>query len=166
MNFVAFLESAQNRNGVLDARLTDHDRLKAPLERRVLLDIFAILVERGRANTMQFAAREHRLEQIRRIHRTLGRTRSDDGVQLIDKQNDLALGLLHFLQDGFQTFFEFAAEFGAGDQRAHIERDQTTILEPIGHVAGNDALGEAFGDRGFANARLADQHGIILGAAR
>ena len=64
VDFVAFLKPAQDGDGVLDARLIDHDGLEAALERGVLLDVFAVLVERGRADGAQFAARELRLEQL------------------------------------------------------------------------------------------------------
>ena len=40
------------------------------------------------------------------------------------------------------------------------------VLEPLGHVAANDALGQPFDDGGLAHARLADQHGVVLGAPR
>ena len=36
----------------------------------------------------------------------------------------------------------------------------------LGDVAGDDALGEALDDRGLADAGLADQHRVVLGAAR
>ena len=39
-------------------------------------------------------------------------------------------------------------------------------LQRVGHVAGDDALGEALDDRRLAHARLADQHRVVLGAAR
>ena len=51
---------------------------------------FAILVERGRADGAQFAARELRLEHVGGVHRAFGRARADDGVQLVDEQDDLA----------------------------------------------------------------------------
>ena len=73
---------------------------------------------------------------------------------------------LHFLQDGLQALFEFAAELGAGDQRAHVERHHALVLQAFGNVAAHDALGQTFHDRGLADARLADQHRIVLGAAR
>ena len=73
--------------------LADQDRLEAALERRVLLDVLAVLVERGRADRAQLAAREHRLEQVGGVHRALGRAGADDRVQLVDEQDDLALGL-------------------------------------------------------------------------
>ena len=45
---VPVLEPAQDRDRVLDARLVHVDRLEAPGERRVLLDVLLVLVERGR----------------------------------------------------------------------------------------------------------------------
>jgi Protein of unknown function (DUF3170). len=65
MRLVALLQAAQDRDRVGDRRLADEDRLEAPLERGVLLDVLAVLVERRRADAAQLAAREHRLEQVR-----------------------------------------------------------------------------------------------------
>ena len=38
------------------------------------------------------------------------------------------------------------------------------FFRPFGHFAVDDALREAFDDGGLADARLADQHGVVLGA--
>ena len=38
---------------------------------------------------LQFAARQRRLQHIRGVHCTFGRARANDGVQLIDEQNDV-----------------------------------------------------------------------------
>ena len=75
-------------------------------------------------------------------------------------------GVLHFFEDGFEALFEFAAELGAGDERAHIERDDALVLQAFGDVAAHDALGQTFDDGGLADAGFADQHRIVLGAAR
>ena len=40
---------------------------------------------------VQLAAREHRLQHVRRVHRPFGRAGADHGVQLVDEQDDLAL---------------------------------------------------------------------------
>ena len=61
MEFVLFLDAAQDRDGVLDRRLADEDRLKTPRQRGVFLDMLAVFVERGRADAVQFAARKRRL---------------------------------------------------------------------------------------------------------
>ncbi len=73
---------------------------------------------------------------------------------------------LHFLQHRLEAFLEFAAELGAGDQRAHVERHDAAVLQPFGNVAAHDALRQALDDRGLADAGLADQHRVVLGAAR
>ena len=50
VRLVALLQAAQDRDRVLDRRLADEHRLEAPLERGVLLDVLAVLVERRRAD--------------------------------------------------------------------------------------------------------------------
>ena len=47
VDLVALLQTAQDRDGVLDSRFIDHDRLETTLQRGVLLDILAVLVQRG-----------------------------------------------------------------------------------------------------------------------
>ncbi len=47
---VALAQAAQDADRVLDGRLADEDRLEAALQRGVLLDVLAVLVERGRAD--------------------------------------------------------------------------------------------------------------------
>ena len=71
-----------------------------------------------------------------------------------------------FLQHGLQPLLELAAVLRAGDERAHVERDDPLVLQPLGHVAADDALRQPFDDRRLADAGLADQHRVVLGAAR
>ena len=71
-----------------------------------------------------------------------------------------------FVEHGFQPLLELAAEFGAGDQRAEVERQQTLVAQALRHVAIDDAQRQAFDDGRLADAGLADQYGIVLGAAR
>ncbi len=91
---------------------------------------------------------------------------ADDGVQLVDEQNHVAAGGFDFAEHGLEPVFEFAAIFGAGDQRAHVERDDAFVLQALRHVALHDAQGQPFGDGRLADARLADQHRIVLRAPR
>jgi hypothetical protein len=39
------------------------------------------------------------------------------------------------------------------------------LSERLGHVAHGDALRDALDDRRLADARVADEHGVVLGAA-
>ncbi len=87
-------------------------------------------------------------------------------MQLVDEEDDLAIAGGDFFEEGFEALLEFAPELRAGDQCAHIERDDLLVFETFGHVAPHDALGESLDDGGFANARFTNQHRIVLGAAR
>ena len=147
-----------------DGGLADQHGLEAALERGVLLDVRAVLVERGRADAAQLAAREHRLEQVGGVDRSLGGAGADDRVELVEEQDDPALGVGDFLQDALQAFLELAPVCGSGDQRAHVEGDHAPVAQRLGHVAVDDALGQALDDRGLADAGLADQDGVVLGA--
>jgi|GEM_PF-5686136 len=166
MQFVFFLQAAQDRDCVLDIGLVDKDRLEAPRQRRVLFDIFPVLVERRRADAVKVAARQRGLQQVRGIHRAVGLAGADKLVHLVDEENDTAVRRADFAEHGLQPLLEFAAIFGAGDQRAEIERHQLLALQAFGHVAIDDAERETLGNRRLADAGLADQHRIVLGAAR
>ena len=164
-DLVLLLEATQNRDGVLDGGLAYHHGLETTGERRVLLDVLAVFIERGRADRVQVATGKRRLQDVAGIHGTLGGTRAHDGVELIDEQDDLALGFLHFLEHSLQAVLELAAVLGAGDQCAHVELDKVAVAQGARHVAGHDTLGDALDDSRLADARLADEHRVVLGAA-
>ena len=107
-----------------------------------------------------------RLEHVAGVHRALGRAGADDGVHLVDEGDDLALGVGDLLEHGLEPLLELAAVLGAGDHRAEVERDEPLVLQALGHVALDDAPGEALDDGGLADAGLADEHRVVLGAAR
>ena len=165
VNLVALLEPAQDRDGVVDRRLADIDLLEATLERRVLLDVLPILVERGRADHAQLAARQHRLDHVAGIHRAFGRARADDRVELVDERDHLALGVGDLLQDRLQPILELAAVLRAGDHRANVERDQALVAQTLRHVSLDDPAGKPFDDGGLADAGFADEDGVVLGPA-
>ncbi len=166
VELVTLAQAAQDADGVLDRRLADGHRLEAPLERRVLLDVLAVFVERGRTDGVQLAARQHRLEHVGGVERAFGGPGADHGVELVDEEDDPPFGLDNLLQDGLQTFLELAAVLGPGDQRPHVEGDDALVLQALWHVAADDALGQTLDDGGLADARFADQHRVVLGAAR
>jgi hypothetical protein len=85
-------------------------------------------------------------------------------VELIDEQDDLGAGL-GLIQDLLEALLELTAVLGAGDDGGEVEHDEALALEHLGDFLGDDALGQALGDGGFANAGLTDEHGVVLGAA-
>jgi hypothetical protein len=163
---VALAEPAEDRDRLLHGRLRHEHRLEAPLERGVLLDALPVLVERRRADAVELAPRERGLQEVRRVERALGRTRAHEGVELVDEQDHLSFGPLHFLEHRLEPLLELPAVLRAGEERPQIEGQHAPRLEPLGHVAAHDALREPFGDGGLPHARLADQDRVVLRAPR
>ena len=166
VHLVALGQPAQDGDGVLHRGLADEDRLEAALQRGVLLDRGAVLVEGGGADEPELAARQHGLDHLAGVHGPLGRAGADDGVQLVDEGDHLALGVGDLLQDGLEPLLELAPVLGPGHHRAQVECDDPLALQPFGHVALDDPVGQPLDDGGLAHAGLADQHRVVLGAPR
>ena len=165
VRLVAVAETAEDLHRLVDRRLLDAHLLEAPLERRVALEVLAVLVERRRADRLELAARQRRLEDRGGVDRALGGARADEVVELVDEQDDVAaLGdLLHHL---LQALLELAAVLRARDQRGQVERVDLLALQELGDVPARDPRGQALDDGGLADAGLADQHGVVLLPAR
>ena len=165
MLFVIRLQAAQDFDRVFHARLRHVDLLEPAHQRSVLFEIRAVFLVGGRADAFQRAALQGGFQQVRCIHRAAaGRTRADDRVDFVDKQNGVFV-LGQFADDCLQAFLEIAAIARAGEQRAHVEREDRRRQEHFRHVAVMDAFGEAFGDGGLADARIAHIKRVVLGAA-
>src|SRR3546814_8188607 len=62
--------------------------------------------------------------------------------------------------DLLQALLELAAEFRAGDQRAHVQRQHAAVAQALGHFALDDALGQALDDRGLAHAGRSEERRV------
>ena len=154
----------QDQDRLVDGRRLDLHRLEAAFERGVLLDVLAVFVERGRADALQLAAAKRGLDDVGGVHRAFGGTGADDGVQLVDEEDDVlrAADLVHH---GLDALLELAAVFRARDHQGEVEGDDLLVAQEFRHVAVGDFLGEALDDRGLAHAGFADEDGIVLRAA-
>src|SRR3989441_526125 len=70
------------------------------------------------------------------------------------------------VDDRLEPLLELAAVLRYGDDRRHVEREHAVILERVGTLAAGDQLRETFDDRRLPHTRFADQHRVILLAAR
>ncbi len=165
VHLVFFLQAPENRNGVRHTRLAHQHRLEAALERRILLHMLAVLVERGGADDVQLPPGQRRLEHVARIHGAFGRAGTDDRVQLVDEDDVAPLRLGQLLHDRLEPLLELAPVLGAREQLADVERHQLLVAERVGDVAVDDPLREAFDDGVLPHAGLTDQHRIVLGPA-
>ncbi len=74
-------------------------------------------------------------------------------------------GVLDVVEDGLEPLLELAAVLARRPpSRPGRARRSGLVAQALGHVAGDDALGQALDDRGLADAGLADQHRVVLGA--
>ena len=146
-------------------RLLDQDRLEAALERGVALDVLAVLVERGRADALQLAARQRRLEDVGGVDGALGRAGADEHVQLVDEEDAVAevlISSMTFLRRSSNSPRYFVP--ATSEPMSSVSRRLPE--QRLGHVAGDDALRQPLDDRRLADAGLADEHRVVLGAAR
>ncbi len=163
VHLIALLQAPEDGDGRLDRRLADVHLLEPSLQGGVLLDPLAVLVEGGGADHAQLATGQHGLEHVARVHRPLGRSGTDDGVQFVDEGDDLAAGVGDLLQDRLQPLLELAPVLGPRHHGTQVEGQEPLVLQALGDVALHDAPGQALHDGRLAHARFADQHGVVLG---
>ena len=162
---VARLERGQDLDRVLDARLLHIDRLEATLKGRILGEVLAEFLSRGGADNLESTAREHGLKHGACVDRALGRTGTDDGVHLVDKQDDV-VGFGGLLDHVLETLLKLAAILSARNEARQVERPDILVHEVLGNIAGGDLLSQALDDGGLAHAGVAQDERIVLGAAR
>ena len=100
-------------------------------------------------DAVQLTPGQHGLQEVARIHGALGLAGAHDGVQLVNEENDAALGLPHLVEHGLQPLLKLAAVFGPGDEGTHVQGEDGLVLQRAGHVALHDPLGQALGDGRF-----------------
>ena len=166
VHLVAFLQPAEDGDGVLHRRFAHVHLLEATLERGILLHVLAVLVERGGTDHAQLAAGEHRLDHVAGIHRTFGAAGTHQRVHLVDEGDHVALGVGDLLQHRLQALLELAAVLCTGQHRPDVERHQSFVLQSLGHVAVGDSPRKALDDGGLADAGFADENGVVLRAPR
>ena len=85
-------DATQDFDRFVGRRFVEEHRREATLERRVLFDVLAVLVERRRADDTQLATRQCRLHHRAGVDRAFRSASSHDLVQLVDEDDHLALG--------------------------------------------------------------------------
>ena len=140
MLLVGALDAAQDLYGFIRRRFIDIYRLETTFQGGIAFDILAILFQGGRADGLQFAARQGRFQNVGRVHRAAGRTGANQHMNFIDEENRVA-GFQLF-NHALQTLFKLAAVHGAGNEAADIELQDALAVQRVRHLAFDDALGQ------------------------
>ncbi len=164
VRFILRLQAVDNLYRLFDRRLGDINFLEATRQSTVFLKDVAELLIGGRAHHADLAAGEQRFDQVCGINLSTRRgTRPDNGVDLVDKQNAVAV-LFELLQQRLETFLKVTAVLGAGQQRANIQRVDGAVGHHFRHIALHNTPGKAFGNRRFTDARLTHQQRVVFAA--
>ena len=83
-------------------------------------------------------------------------------MDFVDKEDDTAIRANDFVDHTLQALFKFALIFSAGQQCAHIEREELLLAQIFRHVASDNAFCNAFYDGRLSRSRLTNQDWIIL----
>src|SRR6266849_669312 len=162
VDFIAGFKSAQKTDRILDGRLINHHRLKTALQSGIFLDMLAVLVKRGCADTVQLATCQHWFQHIRGIHRTLSCTSTDESMQFINKQDNATFCTGDFLEYSFQALLKLTSELGPCHQCTEVKRYNLLISKSFRNIATHNTLGQTFDNGSFSNARFTDEYGIVL----
>ena len=165
MDLESFFESAQDRNGVFHGRLIDQDLLESALQSGILFDVLAVLVKSRRADAVELASGEFWLQQVACVHSSLGLSGADDVVQLVDEQQNPAVGFLNFVEHGLEPLFKLTSVLGARDKGSHVQSEDGLVLQSFRYVSVQDSLGQPFNDCRLADTRFSDQDRIVFGSS-
>ena len=126
--------------------------------------MLAVLIQRGRADALDFTTRERWLQHVGGVDRPFGRSRANQRVQLINEDDDVAC-LYDLLHDDLETLFELASVLGSCDKGTEIEGNDPPIQEIVGHFGADDPLSQPFHDGRLPHARFADEDWVVLSPA-
>ena len=87
--------------------------MEAALQGGVAFDVFAVFIERGGANNLQFAARQRGFENIGGVYGGACGAGAHQHVGFVDKED--GIGGLEFVDDFLEALFKLAAVHRAGD---------------------------------------------------
>ena len=157
--------AAQHQNGFRFVRLVNLHRLETTGQRRVFLNVLFVFCPGGGADGAQLAARQGWLQQVRRIAGPLLAACANQGVDLIDKQNDRGGAGLDFVNERLQTGFKLAFHACTGLQHTDIQQPQLNVLQRLRHVAVGDTQRQPFHHRRFPDSGLPGQQRVVLTTA-
>ncbi len=124
--------------------------------------MFAVFVQGGCADDLNFAAAQSGLEYVGGINCSLGCAGAYYGVQLVNEQNDVAC-FLNFLEGSLYALLKVAPVLGSRQHSGEIQGYYTAVGQVLGNVTCVYFLRQTFRDGRFTDAGLPNQYGVILG---
>ena len=165
VHLVAFLQSTQYADGVVHVGLVDEHALETAFQGLVFLEILLVFGQGGGTDCPQLATSQCRLEDVGGIHGSFAAAGTHQGVNLIDKEDNLAVGLVNLTDDAFQPFLKLALVLGTSNQCAHVQAVDGLAFQVLRHVAAHNTVCQTLGDSRLTYTGLADKDGVVLSPA-
>ena len=159
---VTILQTTKNGNRIFHGRFFYHNRLEPTFQSRILFNILTVFIQCGRTDTMKLTTGQHRLQHIAGIKGSVCLACTDNRMQLINKQDDLTITVLHILKHGFQTLLEFTTILRTCNQCTHIQCKNLLILQSFRNITIYNPLCKPFHNRGLTNTGFTNQNRVIL----
>ena len=151
----------ENRDRLADVGRLHDNLLEPAVQGTVLLHDLGELIHGCRSDALQLAPRQGRFEDVGRVKAALRTTGSDNGVELIDEQDDVRIGS-DLPDDGFQSFLEIPTVLRPGHHRGYVQGYQAFLRQCRGDLAGRYPQGDALHDRGLSYPWFPDEHRVVL----
>ena len=112
---IALSQALQNSNTIRHSRFFNSDLGKTPRQSSIFFDMFLILFLRRSTNCPQGSPGQSRFQDIGRIQGRINpAARTHDGMQLIDKEDDMAV-FFNIIDDIVHPLFKVSAETSPSD---------------------------------------------------
>ena len=154
MIFITFFQSAKNGDGAERIRLVDHHNLETSFQSFVFFKILLVFVQSRCPDRTEFPTRQRRLEDVGGIHRSFAFPGAYQRMNLVDEQNDVAIRLLHFVDNRLQSFLKLSFVFCACHESAHIQRVDLFVFQVLRNVAPQNAVSQPLDNGRFTRTRF------------
>ena len=123
-----------------------------------------ILAECRRPNDLHLPARKGRLQDVRRIQRSLRTACADERMDLVNEKDDI-LRLDDIIHHIFEPLLKLATVLCSRDKCRHRKCDHAPVFEQKRHLPICNALGKPLGDRRLAHTCLTEENRVVLRTA-
>mmetsp|Transcript_72872 Transcript_72872/g.122731 ORF Transcript_72872/g.122731 Transcript_72872/m.122731 type:complete len:270 (-) Transcript_72872:1303-2112(-) len=161
---ISAFEPMQDINTLFNSWLWHHHRLKPPLQGCILLNILTVFLKGCGPNQLQLASSHCRLQQIGCICTTLCSSGANQSVNFINHNDDI-IALFDLSQNVSKALFKFTTVLCSSDNHSHVQLDDLLANQRVGHLACNNAAGNAFCNGSLADPRFSNKYCIVLPAA-
>ena len=161
MRLIPRSQAFKNCGGLLRSGLAHEHGRKAPFERRIIFNVFAVFFNCGGAYYAKLAPCKRGLHYVRGVNAAFARAGADYRMDLIYEEYYPAV-FPKLIHERLQALLEFAAVFRSGYHGSEIERKDPHSGYGLRHVSFRNALRDALRYCGLAHARLAYKDGIVL----